>query len=149
MSGNEWDHEFYEVMKTEHEDLVELLQNVRNAITSKNRTRVELEDSISSLCELVEVYFSHQEQEVYFKKMLSRSPRLRSQAEILRNQHQILHEEVEKLRILAHSGVESEAWWIRVESDFHKFADHLMTHEQAELKLVESAAEDNSQDEKR
>ena len=139
MSSVNWEHEFFEVMQTEHKQLTDLLTEIGATVSAQERDKNHVTDLISRLSELVESHFSHEERGGYLKDALERAPRLTPQAELLLDQHAPLQEEVEKLRLLVHSGVESAAWWTRIESDFHKFASRLINHEHAENMLVQEA----------
>ena len=139
MSSVNWDHEFFEVMQSEHKELTDLLTEVRAALTADDRDKNQVADLITRLCELVVTHFNHEERGGYMKEALERAPRMASQADLLLDQHEPLLEEVEKLRLLVHSGVESASWWTRIEADFHKFASRLINHEHAENKLVQEA----------
>ena len=71
---------------------------------------------------------------------MNQTSRFVPQADALLEEHQVLSEQVETLRLLAHSGVESPAWWLRIESDFEKFSSRLLNHEQAENKVIQEAS---------
>lgn len=139
MSGNQWDHRFFEVMREEHQQLTDLVSMLRDALSLDTRDRSRVEQLTSRLREVVETHFHHEERSGYLKEVFNRAPGFAGQAEMLLDQHEALLEEVEKLRLLVFSGVESAAWWARIESDFHKLASHLLSHEQAEDKVVQNA----------
>ena len=143
MSSENWEHEFFEIMKAEHQELATVLREIRSAVSSEDRNRNQVEDLITRLSELMEVHFRHEEEGGYLKEALERAPRFTSKAESLLDQHEALQEEIEKLRLLVHSGMESQAWWTRIESDFHTFSDRLLNHEHAENKVVLEAFTDD------
>lgn len=143
MSSDNWEHALFESMKEEHKELTDLLAKVRDAVSAEDRTKKQVDDLMTRLCELVETHFSHEEQGGYLKEALERAPRLAIQAQSLLLQHESLLDDVAKLRLLVHSGVESPAWWIRIGSDFHKFASRLLNHEHAETKVVQGAYTDD------
>jgi DNA repair ATPase RecN len=127
------------LIKGEHEEIAEVLAELRNSLSDTDRDRDLVDELVTRLRELVEIHFRHEEHNGYLKDALERAPRLAGQADILIEQHEALLEEIEKLRILVHSGVESPSWWSRIESDFHKFASRLISHEHSEVKLVQEA----------
>jgi hemerythrin len=139
MVDNRLDERFYEVMKAEHRELGIILGDIRDEVSAQTRSKTKLENLIGRLRELVEAHFSHEERGGYLKEALERAPRFIVQAAVLQDQHETLLEEVEKLRLLVHSGIESPAWWNRVESDFRAFAGRFMNHEQDENKIVQEA----------
>ena len=143
MSSNNWDHELFELMQEEHKELTDLLAEIRTALSAENRTKNQVDDSMTRLCDLVEAHFSHEEQGGYMKEALERAPRYTTRAGALLDQHEALQDDIEKLRLLVHSGVESSAWWIRIQSDFHEFASRLLKHEHAETEVLQRAYTDD------
>ena len=139
MSADTWNHEFFQVVKSEHEELTEILDEVRSALAAVDRTKNRVEDLITRLSDVVETHFRHEEHGGYLKDALERAPRLSAQADVLLDQHDGLLEEVEKLRLLVHSGVESPTWWTKIEADFLEFAKRLLDHEHAENKVLQEA----------
>ena len=139
MSADTWNHEFFQVVKSEHEELTEILDEVRVAISAGDRTKNRVEDVISRLSDVVETHFRHEEHGGYLKEAVERAPRLTAQAEVLLDQHESLLEQVEKLRLLVHSGIESPTWWTRIEADYHEFAARLIDHEHAENRVLQEA----------
>ena len=116
-----------------------LEREARDALSSEDRTKHQLEGLFTRLAEILETHFRHEEQGGYLKEALRRAPHLITRTDALLEQHQSLSEQVETLRLLAHSGVESPAWWSRVESDFQKFASQLLNHEHAENNVIQEA----------
>ena len=143
MPAENWDHDSFEAMRAERRGLAEQMVEVRQSLFSENRTRNQVDDQMTRLAELVASHFCHEEEGGYLSDVLERAPRLTSQAVHLQEQHETLLEEIEKLRLLVHSGMESEAWWARIETDFHRFSSRLMEHEQAENRLLLQAYDDD------
>jgi len=143
MSGNNWDEQFFSVLNFEHEQLKELLSEIRESLSASDRTRNQLKDLMSRLSDLVERHFTHEERSDLMRKVLATAPRFVSQAETLLDNHESLLEDAEKLRLLVHSGVESPAWWTRIEADFDRFATRLANHEHVEEKVVQAARTDS------
>ncbi len=139
MSSNDWDQELFDLMKSEHKELADVLVLIRDAVSARECTKIHLEDLVTRLCELVDTHFSHEEQGGYLKEALDRAPHYSAKAEKLLAEHRSLQEDVEKLRLLVHSGVESAAWWIHIEADFNKFASQLQIHEHAEVGVLQGA----------
>ena len=139
MNDTQSDHEFVEAMKSEHRELGSALANVRAEVASESRKKKTLEDLVTQLRELIEAHFAHEEFGGYLKEALDKAPRFTVQAAALQDQHEDLLEDIEKLRILVHSGVESPVWWSRVEADFRAFAARLLNHEHAENRIVQEA----------
>ena len=133
------DHDFFEVMKDEHQELSSVLASVRAEVSAIGRDKKDLEVLTARLRELVETHFAHEERGGFLKEAIDRAPHFVTQAAVLQEEHEELLEDIEKLRILVHSGVESPAWWSRVEADFRSFAARLLHHEHAENKIVQEA----------
>jgi hypothetical protein len=70
---------------------------------------------------------------------LARAPRLVSTADKLLAEHAELLNDAQKLQILARSGVETDAWWRHIETDFQQLQHNLLAHEHAENKLIHEA----------
>lgn len=143
MPENHWNAEIFEVVKAEHEELAELLDAIRGALSSAERERNQIEGLVERLSTAVALHFEHEESGGYLQEALDRAPRFTGQADSLRLQHDGLREEIEKLRMLLHSGVESAAWWTRIDSDFQRFASQLLQHEHAENQLLQQAFTDD------
>lgn len=139
MSSDNWDHGLFELMQAENQVLTEVLTEIRSVLCMEERTKNQVDDLMSRLCELVETHFCNEEQGGYLKRVLEQAPHLTTQARTLLGQHEALLDDVEKLRLLVHSGVESPSWWVRIQSDFEKFATRLLQHERAETKVLEGA----------
>lgn len=139
MSHNTDDVQFAELMQSEHEHLRRSIQEASDVLKSPHRQRKHLNDLLAMLSEQVESHFRHEEHGGYLTDALARAPHLRSRAEVLQEEHLTLQEQIDKLHLLVHSGVESPSWWTRVESDFHVFAARLHDHEHAETQLVQEA----------
>lgn len=139
MAIKDWDQEPFELMRSEYRELADSLIQVRDAVSARKCTKIELEDFITRLCELVETHFFQKEQGGYLKEALDRAPHYATKAESLLAGHRNLQEDVEKLRLLVHSGVESSAWWIHIDTDFNNFASQLLIHEHEEVGVFQKA----------
>ncbi len=139
MTIKDWDQELFELMQSEHRELAEVLVQIRDAVSVRVCTKIQLEDLMTRLCELVESHFNQEEQGGYLKEALDRAPHYAAKAESLLAEHRALQEDVEKIRLLVHSGVESSAWWIHINSDFNNFASQLQNHEHAEVQVLQGA----------
>ena len=139
MSESNKDSAFPELITSEHEELVRAVREAGDELASPNRERNRVNDKLIHLSEFVESHFRQEEQGGYMADALRHSPQLRARAEALKEQHEQLQEEIDKLQLLVHSGVESPHWWERVQVDFQHFAARLTNHEHAENQLVQEA----------
>jgi ABC-type transporter Mla subunit MlaD len=140
MSSDNWDHGLFELMKAENKVLTEVLAEIQRVLGREDRTKNQVDDLLSRLCDLVETHFCNQEQGGYLKSVLEQAPGMATQARTLLGQQEALLNDLEKLRLLGHSGVESPAWWIRIQSDLHKLATQLLQHVDAETKILAGAS---------
>ena len=139
MSADSWNHEFFDVVRSEHEELTDILTEVQAVVSANDRTKNHVEDGMTRLAEAIESHFRHEENGGYLKEAIDRAPRLAVQADLLLEQHDEVLEAVEKLRLLVHSGVESGNFWDRIEADFASFAARLLEHEHAENRVLQEA----------
>ena len=139
MNSKVQDHAFFDIMREEHEEMATVLHELEEVVARDGEDKSAVEQLTNKLAELVESHFRHEEQGGYLTDATSRAPQLTGKADILLEEHEALLEEVQKLCILVHSGVESAAWWTRIESDLHKFSSRLLNHEKAENDLVQEA----------
>ena len=129
-------HEAVELMRVEHDQLRQLLEQIGATLRGDGRQQAEIDRLMGQLSELVESHFRHEEEGGYLKTALDRAPQLTVKAEKLKEQHAMLLEQIDKLGMLVHSGVESPAWWTRVEADFHQIEVNMRHHEEAEIDLA-------------
>jgi hypothetical protein len=139
MSAEDWDDQSLTWIRSEHQELCDVISDLKQVIRMPQRTQSQVVTLISRLRELVESHFLHEQQGGYLGDLAVKVPRYRAEAAALMQQHEALLEEADKLSLLVHSGVESPAWWVRVESDLQKFSTRLINHERAEDRLVHDA----------
>lgn len=143
MATAQWDHELFKVILAEHLDLADTFASLHSAIDRDDRTKNGMEDLVTQLSDQVDLHFEIEERDGYLREALEQSPRHTTQAELLLKQHDDLREEIEKLRILIHSGVESSAWWTQVKADIRDFSTKFFDHEHAEDQLLQAAYTDD------
>jgi hemerythrin len=139
MSVHKLDHRFFEEMQAEHKELGALLRAVQAQLESDDRTKRDTAELVARLADLCGAHFNHEEQGGYMREAVTAAPWLADRVRSLLEEHETLLEAIESLRILVQSGIESAAWWKRVENDFHKFAAHLREHEANENLMVQQA----------
>ena len=143
MATAEWDRELFKTILAEHLELAETFAALHSAIEGDDRTKNGMEDLVARLSDQVDLHFEIEERDGYLREALEQSPRHTTRAELLLKQHDDLREEIEKLRILIHSGMESPAWWTQVESEIRDFSTRFFDHEHAEDQLLQSAYTDD------
>ncbi len=143
MVDHDYDLAFAELMKTEHDDLFRTIDQVKAALHSDSFQRHSVSDKFVQLSELIESHFRHEEAGGYMQEAVARAPHLRKRAAKLQEQHVELQEEIDKLQLLVHSGVESASWLERIITDFECFAMRLREHEDNEARLIQEAYNQN------
>lgn len=130
---------FAEAVQADHLELGALLAAIRKEFAAPGRSKRQLEKLVTNLAELCEEHFQREEEGGYLHEAVQQAPQLSARAKVLGDQHEPLQEAIEKLRILIHSGIESAAWWVRVQSDFSAFAKTISHHEADENSLLQEA----------
>ena len=143
MADETLSHDFFKMLQSEHRELAAALSQIQKALSQPDRERAQVTGLITDMAELVESHLHHEEEGGYFREALEQAPRLTLKAQALLEQHPALLEDVSKLGILAGAGVESEAWWARIEADFTAFAKKFVEHEASETRLVQEAFTDD------
>ena len=128
-----------DAVQADHHELATLLAAIRREFASDARSKRHLEKLVTQLAELCEAHFQREEEGGYMHEAVQHAPQLAARAKALGEQHESLQEAIEKLRILIHSGVESAAWWVRVQNDFSAFAKTITHHESDENALLQEA----------
>jgi len=139
MSENFVEPGSFAALQHEHAELGKALASIGRVLTVPHRKKAEMEDLIGQLADHVETHFHHEEDGGYFSAALKKSPRLTDQANILLEQHTALAEQIQKLRMLARSGVETDGWWKLLEEQFADFKARLLEHERKENELLQDA----------
>jgi len=135
-------HELFEEIRREHEELRELLGDVRRMLASRLETVASVAEMLALLSEHVETHFSEEETAGLFDQVVDRAPRLSDRIDSLRTEHQQLLSSVRNLNEAA-AGDSSGDWWKRLETAFHEFSSGLMHHESAENEILLEAYTDD------
>ncbi|MBX3433036.1 MAG: hemerythrin domain-containing protein [Pirellulales bacterium] len=139
MAQDVTNHKLADAVQVDHHELNGLLADIRKQFADQRRSKRALEKLVTQLAELCEGHFQREEEGGYMREAVQQAPQLASRAKTLGDEHEPLQEAIEKLRILVHSGVESAAWWVRVQSDFSSFAKTISRHESEENALLQEA----------
>lgn len=139
MTHQKVDHDFFELMKREHSELIDLMTQVRHAIASDIRDPGGVNQLIGDLYENVVSHFHHEEEGGYLSEALERAPRLTESAEKLFKQHESLGELLGELRGLTQKRENTDIWWKTLGDSFNNFSRELLLHESAEDALVQEA----------
>ena len=137
------DHNFFEMIKEEHHELVGVMGEIRHLLAAEERDLDKLEALIIQLCDLVESHFKNEEAGGYLSEAIEQAPRLSERADQLHDQHRVLWEELQGLRTLTEQRENSDPWWQQLHAALETFARDLLTHEAREDDLVQEAFTDD------
>lgn len=139
MNDQKLDHQFFEQVKSEHAELIELMKLLRAEFNSDIRDPGTVNRLVGNLYEHIVAHFAHEERGGYLCEALERAPRLTEQAKQLLAQHETLNELLGELRNVAQRREDSELWWQALRDTFNQFSRELLRHEAAEDKLLQDA----------
>ncbi len=133
------DHDFFEIMKREHQELIDLLGQIRHALATDNKDAGEIEKLVGNLVRRMRSHFQDEEEGGYMSKALECAPRLTPLAEQLHQQHATLLEIAGRLSSHVGTKAGTEPWWTELAEIFDGFAKQLLKHESQENDLVQEA----------
>lgn len=138
---------FLKDIKDDNRDLKRLFDRV-SELTFHRQVAInhwaELGNTIDQLLDQIAMHFSLEEAYGYFDNAISVATELTRQSEILRNQHAVLFQQLVEIDDLQHSiapqrSPEVDHWVAELKQFIRQFA----AHEEAELKLILSAIDDD------
>ena len=128
-----------ELLLRESHELHRAAIQLRSSIHSHQCTKQEVAEMVRQLSDAVENHFALEEEGGYLQDVVQRIPHMDERVRRLQEQHEELLETIQRLSMLATSGVESETWWTRISQDAESFVNRLIDHEHAENELVQEA----------
>ena len=143
MNNRAHDHQAFDVIHNEHRELLGVFAKLMEAVVRDGHDKAEVENLTGELVERFDSHFRHDLNGGQLEEVTKRIPALSARAADLLDQQALLLEQVETLRILVHSGVESPAWWKRVRLDVEKLHSDLSLHDTAVEQLVREAFGDD------
>ena len=143
MNDPQANHELFEDIRREHEELRELLGEIHQMLAKRLEAVANVSEMLASLGDHVETHFAEEETAGFFDDVTDRAPRLSDRIDALRRDHLELLATVRQLNEVAGSGDGSADWWERLESAFHEFSKDLMHHESAESEILIEAYTDD------
>jgi hypothetical protein len=138
---------FLKDIKDDNHDLKVIMDRI-HPLAEHPRTAVnhwpELIQLFSDLCDQLALHFSLEEAYGYFDDAISTAPQLSDSAESLRSQHPKLFERIRELADKAlEISTDSGEHVSRFLKEFHRFQRDFEKHEEAELKLILDALDDD------
>ena len=138
---------FLKDIKDDNRDLKILLDRIK-PLAQHQQTAInhwpELIELFADLCDQLALHFSLEEAYGYFDDAIVTAPQLSTNAEYLRGQHAPMFERIRELADAAlEISAESSEQVSRFLDDFDKFRRVFEKHEEAELKLILDALDDD------
>lgn len=138
---------FLKDIKDDNRELKRLLDEI-NPLAQHQQIAInhwpELIQLFAELCDQLALHFSLEEAYGYFEDAIITAPQLSADAEFLRGQHCKLFE---KIRSLADKALEISADRVehisRFLNEFRRFREEFEAHEEAELRLILDAMDDD------
>jgi hypothetical protein len=129
----------FDSLHEEHENLLEQLGRVHDAIKSMAPAPTEIMGLLDEFEQALAHHFVHEEMGGLFDAVASHAPSLANEANRLNAEHHLLRNQATELCRFAASGSASMAWWRELASRCHVFSQKLMQHESAENVLLQMA----------
>jgi iron-sulfur cluster repair protein YtfE (RIC family) len=155
MNSPATNHEEFDRLLEEHEDLREQLERVHDAIKSMAPAPTEIKALLDEFEEALVIHFAHEEIDGFFDAVTVQAHSLAGEANRLCAEHNLLRNQAAELCRFAASGSASTPWWRELALRCHVFSQKLMHHESAENALLQIASHQqvaithrNSDDEK-
>ncbi len=126
-----------EQIQREHDELRELLGNVHQTLVNRSESVANVAQVMGSLREHAITHFREEEEDGFFDQVISIAPRVTERANGIRDEHQQLAAEVDRLVEMTSGGDGSPAWWQQLNDAFHEFSKDLMHHESKENELLQ------------
>ena len=138
MPGDQLQRDTHE-MHDEHQHLREILQEIERALAERQARPPIVAGFVDDFSSHVLAHFEHEESDGYFAEIVTIAPRLNSQVEQLRAQHDQFRDLLDVMRQFARRGNGSNAWWCEMEVHFRDFTQAFLAHEHAENSLFQEA----------
>jgi iron-sulfur cluster repair protein YtfE (RIC family) len=138
---------FLKDIKDDNHDLKEILDKIA-PLSEHPQTAInhwsELIELLEKLCDQLAFHFSLEEAYGYFDDAVTHAPRLTISAEFLRGQHPQLFQTVRSLADKSSEvSIDNTDHVNKFLRAYHAFYQEFVTHEEAELKLILDALEDD------
>jgi iron-sulfur cluster repair protein YtfE (RIC family) len=139
----ELNHEFYEQVRQEHEELREWLGRLHHALTERTLGGPQIAEMFGALCEHLERHFKDEEIGGFFEQVVAMAPRFVDRTTELREEHAALRAELQGLAKRAGDAKVDDAWWRELHDGFHAFSRGLMQHENKENELLQDVYDED------
>lgn len=135
----ELNRDFYNQVRQDHEELLEWLGRVHQALAQRSDSAEQLVDLLEGLGQHIERHFVDEESGGFFEQVVEQAPRFSERADALRREHERLRAQMAELIAAGRAGGASDAWWQQLNDTFHEFSRSLMQHENRENELLQEA----------
>jgi iron-sulfur cluster repair protein YtfE (RIC family) len=136
-------HEVYQEMLREHEELRALLGKVNQLITDCTASPSEVQETVHALCHHIQTHFETEESEGYFAEALMQAPRVSERVAALKAQHVQLREQLAKIAEIVGAFKATGDDWKVLAEHIHHFSVDLMHHENSENELLQEVFTDD------
>lgn len=143
MNTNDDLHPVFRDIDLEHAAMRKLLACAHQVLANRTQTSSEVLAMLDSLLGFLRAHFQHEDEGGFFDQITEQSPRLSDRAEKVRDEHATLLSDFQTLRALAAQGETDDAWWSRLDSEFHRISKELMHHEHREEDLLQESFNDD------
>lgn len=136
-------HEFYEQVRQEHEELREWLGRLHHALTERTQSGPQIAGMFGELTEHINRHFNDEEIGGFFEQVVDMAPRFADRTILLREEHTALRADLAGLAARADEADVGDAWWQELLAGFHEFSKALMQHENKENELLQDVFDED------
>ena len=129
----------FDAIAHEHRQLGGRFEQIRAVLRQKQVNMKAVAELLSDLAQVVERHFAHEEQGGYFCDIVEMSPRLSTDVELLRHQHEVLRCRLRDMCGQVRLAHDSWIWWQALRIDFEGFSQQFAEHEARENSLAQQA----------
>ena len=126
-------------IEEQHVHLRDMIAEIGRTLENSFESDEQVCCQLATLLVKLESHFLDEEEEGFFEQIEQKAPRLSSETEQLKEEHQRLLIQVSKLIATAESCERTVSWWENLKTDFHEFSKALMHHESMENQLLQRA----------
>lgn len=132
-------HPIVRDVDNEHAQMRKLLADFHDVLTEKTKSSADVVSMLDSFFEFLKGHFQHEDDGGFFDLITEQTPRLSERADEVQKEHATLLSEFQSLRTLADQGEADEAWWSKLDTEFHRLSKQLMHHEHREQDLLQES----------
>lgn len=143
MTRDKEQHEVYQEMLREHEELRALLGKVNQLTSDCTASVSEVRETVNALCHHIQAHFEAEESKGYFAEAVLQAPRVSERVAALEAQHVLLREQLTKIAEVVGAFEATGDDWKVLAEHIHQFSVDLMHHENKENELLQEVFTDD------